>query len=400
VADATELSARGLALGASSSDRGLLLLVHAYAAAYRTQASVEGLSDMLDLLPRGSANWWLALSLLVYGAAAKDAHAEAAPYLALALSTDPNHELTGVHGQALHALTASMVLMGKSELGWRLVAHFEVRTPAEPDQVFGAFLKLSRCQLATNSPRDGEWLLEDALDWGRDSVDVMHEAGARAGYAVALFYLGNCCRVVGRYEEAEQVLTQSIRVSQTGTVLMKQYSELMLARVIACRGRVVEALSLLAPLERSRDANVAFGARAFTAEAHSRVGAFDTALTHARAARFAATSPYWTALQATMARCLLKCDQPSEAASISEHALAMPIAPSPEYHADLEVSLASARLRLGQREAANEALARAVGFTDAISRSMRDPVLRATFLENVDAHARARVLAEAISRGA
>ncbi|HEX6243291.1 MAG TPA: hypothetical protein VFZ61_20395, partial [Polyangiales bacterium] len=184
----------------------------------------------------------------------------------------------------------------------------------------------------------------------------------------------------------------------TGTVLMKQYSELMLARVIACRGRVEDALALLAPLAHSLDANVAFGAKVFMAEAHARAGAFSLGLAHAGLVDAAPTSPYWHALMAALARCRLALGQPAEARALCTRALELPHTPAPEYEADLQVSRAEALLQLGDAVGARRELSRAVAFTESIARCMRDPAVRTTFLENVEAHARARVLTEQLWR--
>ncbi|HEX6243261.1 MAG TPA: hypothetical protein VFZ61_20245, partial [Polyangiales bacterium] len=385
------LSKQGLALGASGADRGTLLLVSEYMWAWDSKSNLDHLREAIELLPRSSAHWWLALSTFIFCASAADAAATIGPYLELAQSTPPGSELTGFRGLAVQSIASGTILVGRPDIGWALLAPFDAIDEDDPrcDAVFLTRLKTARAHLGIYSQMDGRWQLQRALDWARESTATMDAAGSASGEMTALFVLGCAWLFLGAYAEAERALEQSLLHSRrSGNVLVERYSQLVMAWTRVRQGRTDEVAPLLELVAGSVDLNVVHGAAAVGAELAYLRGEFAAALEGALRATHGAAIPYRRMAWATAARAQLELGHPREAlAAVHASRDDGNVAPNLEFEIDLRTSEVRALFALGEHERARERLAAARRVLDDAAASITDPALQEVFLTCVSAHA-------------
>jgi hypothetical protein len=394
---ACELSEHGLSLGATGSDRGMLLLIDEYMAAWNRRSDPERLREAIDLLPKASAHWWLGIATSIFAASSAGDAQVAEPFLELALTTDPGSDLTGFRGLALQSLASGTILIGRPDIGWSLLERFEQKHLDDPrcDPLFAARLKIARSHLAVYSQVDGKWQLQTALDWARESTAEMDTAGSASGEMTALFILGCAWLFVGAYEQAEATLRKSLGHARLkGNLLVEHYSQLVLAWSVLRRGRIEETITLLRPLAQSWDPNIVHGAQAVEAEMFFCAGRIQDALSQGLRATSGPAVPYRRMAWTTVARARLTLGDPTRALE-AVHASSSDgnVAANLEFEIDLRVTEARALGQLGRATQARVAIDGAQALLRDVAAGISDPALRHAFLHEVRAHAELDALA-------
>jgi tRNA A-37 threonylcarbamoyl transferase component Bud32/tetratricopeptide (TPR) repeat protein len=380
--NAIALSRRGAELGASGDQRGQLLLVHAYASTWKSEPESPG--EALLLLPRASAPWWLALSLHVYNSTLVGRPELAEPYLQLALTTSPEATPTSAYGQAVQVLAAGAALLGRANIGWALVQHFESVSrdfQTQFDPAFLAWFNLSKCILASNSTFEGRWELGQALSDGHASIDAMRVLGSAMGEAAALFHLGNAYWLAGNFQRSLSLLREALELAKrTGNLLVEEHSTFLLAVAAMRDGSRSEALTTLTNLAESNNRQVSHAAVALLADSSYRDGDLDQALARAREAASGCAAMYRRMARATLARVHLARREFADALAATEQAFADGGSVAfPHLTVDLLGSRAQALLGSGEHQAAARTIAEACSFRDAVAHGIEDGESRTVF---------------------
>jgi tetratricopeptide (TPR) repeat protein len=376
-------SRRGVSLGAYGYQRGMLLLVRAYACVWKGEAELPG--EALSLLPRASAPWWLALSLHVFGSSILGTQEVAEPYLQLALSTSPGTEITGAYGHALQVLAAGAALLGRSEIGWALVRHFEEDAAphvAETDPVYFAWFDLAKCILAANSlMKGGHWALGESLRWGESSVTAMRKLGSGSGEAAALFHLGNAYWLAGNFARALTLLRPARELArETGNRLVEEHAQLLLAVGTMRDGAPGEAFDTLTALAASTNLQLSHAATTVLADSYYRGGQYQEAIARAEHAARGCSLLYRRTARGILARAFLATGRHVEALAATERAFAEGgIHAFPHLTVDLLGSRARAQLETGQTADAEHTVSQACRFRDSVASGIHDEESRLAF---------------------
>jgi tetratricopeptide (TPR) repeat protein len=402
IPSAIELSKRGVRLGASGVERGLLLLARGYAQAWSGQADLDVLREALGLLPVGSGQWWLGLSLLVLAASTAGRPDQANAYVRLVAEAPPTSELSGSFGQGLLTLVGGLVLLGQGALASSILERTTKAVPIEGDidPVFEAFLSSARCAMAAVAPLGGTWRLEYAFRGGERSVDWLRRLGATCAESMALNYYAVAATHLGRYAEARAACLESIAVARrTSSGLNQEWARVFLAKACVRLGEPDEALATVELLLSSPDRNVLQMLPVIAAEAKFRKRQLDASMDEARLA-FGGLSPRIRRLAgAVLARAELASGHAPQALSTVESALSQPTSGGLESDVDLLTVRAEARLATGDIGGARAAVAEARNFILSIAQTIDDAELRRSFLENVEPCARALRLSNELAPG-
>jgi tetratricopeptide (TPR) repeat protein len=359
-----------------------LLLAGAYASTWRGDPELP--DEALSLLPRATPQWWLALSLGVYGSTLLGAPERAAPYLQLALTTSPGSEPTSAYGHALHVLATGAALVGRAHVGWALVQQFEQTSELERqecDPSFLAWFNLSKCILASNSLLEGEWELGQALRWGQASIDAMQVLGSMSGEAAALFHFGNALWLAGSFERSLSLLRNALKLARpTGNRLVEEHSELLLAVAAMRDGSRSEALTRLRSLAASSNLQLSHAAETVLADSVYREGRLDEAIARAEDAAQGCALMYRRTARATLARAHLARCEFDEALLATDRAFEEGGKSAfPHLTVDLLGSRAKALLGCGLHQAAELAVRDACKFRDTVAQRIDDAESRTAF---------------------
>ncbi|MEY4508872.1 MAG: hypothetical protein RLZZ450_994 [Pseudomonadota bacterium] len=391
------LSQRGVRLGATGHQRGELLLIRAYGSLWGTTNDIEGLAGALSSFPEGSTEWWLAISVLIYGTSMLSMSEQADAYGELAKQAPLPSELHGVTGQALHALTSAAVLMGKRELCWPMIDRvlLVATDPRGADSGFLAWYNLARCEVAYTNLADGVWRLEHALAWGRESERAMIANGSPSGHASTLFHRAMALRMVGQYQESARLMLESASLGEkSNNVLIKVYAELILLSRDLQKGRGARHQQRLQTLARSPNASIVQNVASVLADAAYRAGDFVGALDHAAQAAAGPTLLFQQTARWTLARTYLALSRPEQSlAEVDSALLSGSQGAYPHFTVDFLNCRALAQSALGQSDAAYQSLRRASRFVREVASTIHDSHLRASYLDNVHAHRTMRELA-------
>ena len=398
---AIELSSRGVALGAKGLERGLLLLARGYAEAWSGQVELGVLRDALQLLPEGSAPWWLGLSLLILGASASGRIEQASEYVRIATDAPQAAEHAGPFGQGLLTLVGGLVLLGRGALASTIVerAANASKELEQLDPVFDAFLTAARCAMASVAPFAGQWRLEYAFTEGQRAVESLRALGALCAESTALNYFSVAATHLGRYAEARDACLASVALAQrTSSGLNQEWARVFLAKAYVRLGQPDEALSTIEFLRSSPDHNVLQMLPVIAAEARFWKGELDSAMDEARLA-FGGLSPRIRRLAGSvLARAELAAGRTRQALSTVESALSQPTSSGLESDIELLTVRAEARLAAGDEGGARAAAEEARTLVLSIADSIEDPGLRASFERDVEPCARALALSERLAR--
>ncbi|MET0286852.1 MAG: protein kinase [Polyangiales bacterium] len=376
-------SRRGLSLGAYGYQRGMLLLVRSYVSVWKCEPELPG--EALSLLPRASAPWWIALALHVFASSILGTQQAAEPYLQLALSTSPGTERNGDYGHAVQVLAAGAALLGRSEVGWALVRHFEEDAAAhasEPDQMYIAWFNLAKSVLAANSlMQGGHWALGEALYWGEASVAAMRSIGSSSGEAAALFHLGNAYWLAGNFPRALSLLRPARELArQIGNVLVEEHAQLLLAVATIRDGARGDAFDTLAALAASTNLQLSHAATTVLADSYYRGGKYEEAIARAEHAASGCSLLYRRTARGVLARALLATGRHREALAATERAFAEGgINAFPHLTVDLLGSRARAQLTTGLIADAENTVQQACRFRDAVASGIHDEESRLAF---------------------
>jgi serine/threonine protein kinase/tetratricopeptide (TPR) repeat protein len=398
LASTIQLGNRGVKLGASGAERGRFLLLQSYAEALRGEPDLEVTREALDLLPVGTALWWLGLGVLIFGSCMRGRPEEAGSYVKLAAEAPFARERDVPLGQGVLALVGGLVLLGKAEIAERILARARASADDDRDEdsdpVFRAFLAASRCALLTVAPVGGRWQLAEAYRGGRRAAEELASLGALHGQSIALYYYGIAAMHVGRYEEARDACLESAELTRrTSSEINQGWPRLVLAKAHLRLGAVDEALRAVQPLRSLPDWTVQQMLPVILAEARLREGNYRAAEEEAVPA-CSGVSPRLGRLAASvLARAQLADGRAAEALSTSERALALPGVSGLESEMELLTVRAEALFACGFRERAESAIQQARDAVLAVADGIDDLELRASFLANVEPCVRAVELA-------
>jgi tetratricopeptide (TPR) repeat protein len=391
-----ELADRGVELGASGAERGSLLLLRSYAQALAGTFDVPITREAVDLLPIGSAPWWLGLAVLIFGASVCGTPGEAAPYVKIAATAPFTVDRDVPFGQALQTLIGGLVLLGRSDVAEAVLdrAAEAVAAHPEPDPIFEAFLASARCALAAVTPIRGRWRLELAFTDGRRCAAALGAVGAVHGQMVALHYLAIAATHLGLYEEAVRACRTAIELAEPRIEgLRDAWPWLLLAKAYLRLGELDEARDTLAILEGWNDWNVQQMIPVLTGEALLRQGKLDDAVRTVHPACSGVSPRLCRMAACVLARAQLLLGTPGPALETVERALQLP-ASSRGLESDIELATlhAEALHASGQSGTAREAATAGESLVNGIASDIEDPQLRRSFLERVEPCARVRAL--------
>ncbi len=396
-----ELADRGIALGATGLDRGLLLLARAHAGAWSGATDLGDLQETLDLLPHGSAPWWLAVALLTLAESAAGRPERAETYVGLALAAPASSDHAGPFGQALLILVGALVLLGRGELSGTLIERARAAPDdARADPIFDAFVTAARCALASVAPIGGRWQLEYALRAGWECAQKMRATGALCGEAMVLNYCAVGATHLGRYQEAQDACERALSLARhAGSGLTVDWAQVFLAKAQVRLGKPEQALSTLALLYDSPNKNLLQILAATAAEARLQQGRFDEAIAEAEIA-VAGVSPRLRRMAGCIrARAQLAVGQPALALAAIEAAFREQTSTGLDSEIELFTAHAEALEALGDLEGARAAVRKARDFVLHTAASIADEGLRRGFVEGIEACARATELAARLLDG-
>jgi tetratricopeptide (TPR) repeat protein len=398
---AMTLSDRGMELGATGTERGLLLLARGYAATWRGQPDVVAVREALRLLPEGGAPWWLGLSLLILGASAAGRPDQAEELVRVATAARPSRDRSGPYGQGLLTLVGGLVLLGQGKLASTILERAGNAPATEPsDPIFDAFLTAARCAMAAVAPIGGTWQLEYAYREGRRSVDALRALGASCAESMLLNYVSIAATHLGRHEEAREACVSAIALAErTSSGFSQDWARVFLAKAYVRTNQPQESLHTLERLHDSPDRNATQMLPVIAAEARLRMNELERAMREAGVA-FEGPSPRIRRLAGSiLARAQLAAGRAADALATVESALAQPTSGGLESDVDLLTVRAEALLATGGPENARAAAIEARAFVLTIAESIDDPELRRSFMEGVEPCARALALAERFPPG-
>jgi eukaryotic-like serine/threonine-protein kinase len=389
------LAKRGLDLGATGSDRGELLVMQAFACTYTERAQNIWIEEALPLIAVGTAFWWLAVSLAIWGAATAGRPEQATPYIRLALNAPADAEACGPHGQAVWLSVIGLISLKQTELAALILDRFEraAERDATSDVAFAAWIAVARCTPGLTHPWSAREL-SGAIEHAERARRSMRECGALVGEVAALVYGAIAMRNIGGYGAAEHMLRQAdALLVYAMPQALREIVRINQAWLALRGGRLAAAAPLIAELCRSSDSPLALQALCLQAELHYRQGDLDVAL--AVALRCTA-SGYPTAERwggATLARTRLKLGQPEQALQVTRLLLQEEaVGHEADTEADLYVSQALALAALGEELDGRRTLREVCGRIRDTAAQFADPHQRALFLYGVEAHARATQL--------
>ena len=385
---------QGLELGASGSERGLLLLCLGHVQTWSGKTDVAMLRPALDLLAPGSAPWWLTIALLTLAESAHGRPQEATHYVQLGLDAPPDIEQVGAFGQALLVLVGALVLLGRGELCAALIERARSVPLEAQEPGFLADLQAARCALASVAPIGGRWHLELAYRQGWDGVETMRSLGALCGEAMALNYFAVAATHLGRYDDAERACQRALSLAQhAGSGLNRDWAGVFLAKVQVRLGKSSAALATLEGLRASLDQNLLQMLPAIAAEALHLQQRHEEAIAEVEQAVVGPSPRLRRMVGGFRARALLALGRGEQAIAAAERALEEQTSSGLESEVELFASYAQALLEVGRGADARVAAQRAQALVMSVAETIADAELRRSFVEDVEPNARALRLA-------
>lgn len=391
------LAERGLSLGASGTDRGELLVLRAFACMYSDRAQPSWFEEALTLIPKGTAFWWLGVSLSIWAAAIEGCPERAAPYITLALSA-PDAEVSGPHGQAVWVSVIGLISVKQTDLASRIIERFEraALRDAASDLALSGWVALARCTPGLTHPWSAPEL-SGAIEHAERARRNMRECGTLVGEVAALAYGAIANRNIGGYGAAENMLRQAdVLLVYAVPRALREIVRINQAWLALRSGRLAAAGPLISELCGSRNRPLALQALSLQAELCYRRGEFE----RSRAVALRCTaSGYPTAERwggATLARVQLALKQPRAALSVTRALLQEEgIGHEADTETDLYVSQALALSTLGEVLEAKRTLVEVCERIAGTAAQFVDPHQRALFRYGIESHARAAQLAAA-----
>jgi hypothetical protein len=392
------LAKRGLALGATGSDRGELLVMRAFACMYSERAEDGWIEEALGLVPVGTAFWWLGVSLAIWSAATLGRPEQAKPYIRLALTAPTEAEACGPHGQSVWLSVIGLISLKQTELAAMILERVERAAARDHtgDLAFAGWIAVARCTPGLTHPWSAPEL-SGAIEHAERARRSMRECGVVVGEVSALVYGAIATRNIGGYGAAENMLRQAdVLLAYAVPRALREIVRINQAWFALRGGRLSAAEPLISELCQSSDSPLALQALCLQAELHYRRGALDDALAVAQRCR---ASGYPTAERwggATLARTHIALGQPEQALLVTRALLEEEgVGHEADTETDLYVSQALALAALGDELQARRTLAEVCGRIRETAAQFADPHQRALFLYGVEAHARAAQLSAA-----
>jgi serine/threonine protein kinase/tetratricopeptide (TPR) repeat protein len=245
---------RGLAHGATGPVRGNLLLVQATRAIWCGElAGLDELtSEALELLPRGSSSWFIALAgLALSGTFSGNAHA-LGEVLTAWKSFDGLLPATGPVAYAAHALQSSMIFLGQAEESRQICERMEqaALNSAEPDAIFVGYVHLLQGWRSLYGWSSLGEALSRFSEAQQRFVEARHAfSRANAGYGLAVTHW-----LTGDFATSEEVGLQNLEVCRRhGIGLFERWTSWVHAFVVGLQGRYEEGLASLRLLRAGPD---------------------------------------------------------------------------------------------------------------------------------------------------
>ncbi|HTU57841.1 MAG TPA: AAA family ATPase, partial [Polyangiales bacterium] len=309
------LAKRGLALGATGSQRGELLVLRAFACMYSERAEDGWIEEALGLIPMGTAFWWLGVSLAIWSAATLGRPEQAKPYIRLALNAPAEAEACGPHGQSVWLSVIGLISLKQTALASLILERVEHSTARDStgDLAFAGWIAVARCTPGLTHPWSANEL-SGAIEHAERARRRMRECGLVAGEVSALVYGAIAMRNIGGYGAAENMLRQAdVLLAYAVPRALREIVRINQAWFALRGGRLAAAEPLIAELCRSSDSPLALQALCLQAELHYRRGALEQALA---VAQRCTASGYPTAERwggATLARTQIALGSPEQA---------------------------------------------------------------------------------------
>lgn len=388
---------RGIALGATGVERGLLRvmegLAHAYSGFPASAASDEALTELVP----GTSLWWSALAISFYDAGTRGAFDRASELAMLAFSRGPGDELTGPYAMAVNAVVAGMLFLGQMELGGAFLERIQEAASrgSSGDPLFLAWLDAATSLHLAHWTPDGVWQLERALSLARTSAVTMTQSGSVAGEAQALFYESLAAMYLGLYERMEETAFRSMELAERSHAGMTRiWAQIHLAAAYVHTDRVQSGIDLLLSLD-GLDMFQTESRHVFLAYAYLLSGRTADAKREADEA-CAGPANFMNGRAASVsAQALLAFGRPAEAIEVADQCKSA----LPWWSADLLTTKALALHALGHKAECIEAASAARIAVARATQGIENPTLRASALQRVPELVRTLTVADRFGVG-
>jgi tetratricopeptide (TPR) repeat protein len=381
---AIALGHRGIACGPPNAERGVLRLVQAIGLGMRANwlGCVETMRDAMEYLPTGSAQWFLSAAGAFLAGMCLGDPSITTPVLTAILQVEVEPEPSGPYGFAVLGTCIGLESIGQAEAARGFLRRAEVTatTSSAPDPMFALYLHVARAYLDLRGGDPGAALasLSRARVIGDRIGDVAGRGAVGMFTAAALVETGNCERVEAMAGEV---------LSLCGPVGLHVYCDWCTLYVATARldaGRGAEAIAALTSLLERPDPFLVACARALLGQAFASEGDLESAVRESTAIveQGSMFLHAQTAALAALALVELRRDEPAEGLAFAERGLAAALLASwPRDVALLHLVRAEALRRLGQWEAARNAVREARDRIERVASAFDDSSLRASYLD-------------------
>jgi serine/threonine protein kinase/tetratricopeptide (TPR) repeat protein len=239
---ACALSERAIALGCDGELLGTFRRIQAdacWVGGHFEEAERHALEAM-SLLARGGIEWYQAAGIMVV-LAGFGRHSRLGEVVEALRQEEGGDELTWSHLLAW-ALTSGMLFVaGQYELGKEFVRRVEARAPQviAENPVAATWLYYARYAEAMYVTGDPEALLVAT----RSAVEVLESTGDLGTRAWLGIEQGGAATVIGAIDDAERILRATLAIPNIAP-FVRAFGEHRLSRVLACQGKLDEALTL------------------------------------------------------------------------------------------------------------------------------------------------------------
>ncbi|WP_437572890.1 protein kinase domain-containing protein [Sorangium sp. So ce542] len=393
---------RGLGCGAAGETAGRFRQVQAEAHVWRGDLALaaERGSEAADLVERGSAAWFLAITQVVLASSKLGRPDEVERWTAIAADTAARGDDTAVKLICLAECAIALVLNGRYAAGGALVEAVEralASVEARGLEVVATRLHLARSYHAICTGDLGA-----GVDRMRAAILAFEMAGDRRNACGERGNLGSVYAELGDFETAESTLREALEESDRLHLQeLKLSAESNLARVLACRGRLADGRALAeAAVTSSQGAGMVrteLFARCYLAQIALALGDLEAAEREARSAIALLESAPTLGVQAiaVLARALLGLGRTDEAMRAAAEASAQlaEFGTVEEGESLVRLTYAEALAASGRQAEASAAIASARAALLARADKLSDPIWRERFLRDVPDNARTLELA-------
>jgi tetratricopeptide (TPR) repeat protein len=282
---AIALSERGLGLGTTGRERGILLTLQAAGKSWNaTPTLIPPLLEALDLFPEGDPYWWQVITLLMGQAAAMGRLEQAARYAQMALAAPVTAGLSGPRGVTVWLIVTGLERLDQDEPARAMLSTLEQAARQDPncDPMFTAWLDIARSSLWRGSTWDAH-VLEQRLLSARAAVTKMEQQGTELGLCVATSQLATVSGTVGCFDDAIANFKRCLELA--GPAALQDHARIYFAWYMLRRSFAEEARDLLTQSGDGSNVDVLELRRIVLAEAYVREERWEEALEEAMPCR-------------------------------------------------------------------------------------------------------------------